>query len=140
MLAKAWKHCVDFHQIFVDFKQASDCINRENIYTIFHQFSISNKLIKFIQITIDHTQTLVRIQNQPIELYELLKGLKQRVGLTPVLFHIFVEYIIKKMSSNANNSLHNKSSRIVAFSDNVNVMWWSVRDIKVLYLKQEVNA
>lgn len=50
-MEKCWEFNIDVHQIFVDFKQAYDSIDRTILYHIMLKFGISGKLVLLIKMT-----------------------------------------------------------------------------------------
>jgi sorting nexin-29 len=64
------------YQIYVDFKQAYDSIQREKRYRIMHEFSIPNKLIRLVTATMRHSEAQVKIQAQLTEPFKIRQGLK----------------------------------------------------------------
>jgi hypothetical protein len=56
ILEKFWEYIIDVHQIFVDFKQAYDKINREKLYKIMlYFFLIPEKLIRLTKVTTENS-------------------------------------------------------------------------------------
>lgn len=64
ILEKFYEQNVNVHQLFIDFKQACDSINREKLFVILTDFGIPTKLIKLIKMTLTHTTAKVKIQGE----------------------------------------------------------------------------
>ena len=48
-LKKKWEHNEAVHQLFIDFKKASDSVRREVLYNILIEFGIPKKLLRIIK-------------------------------------------------------------------------------------------
>ena len=96
ILRCGWERDIDVYQIFVDFRQAYDSINRDKLYTIMHEFGIPGKLVRLTQVTMQQTEAQVKVDSQLTEPINITRGLKQGDGLapTPVSYtHLYVKAI-----------------------------------------------
>jgi sorting nexin-29 len=140
ILEKFWEYKIDVHQIFVDFKQAHDEINREKLYKIMLYFGIPEKLIRLTKVTVEDSAFYVKIQTELTEPTTKRNGLKQGDGLAPLLFNIVLEYVIRKSNINTDGTLIYKSIQVVAYADDVNIMARTQQDLKSTYILIEQNA
>jgi hypothetical protein len=64
---KFWEYNIDLHQLFIDFRQAYDSINRRKMYEILQEQGIPQKLIRLIHMTMTGTnsQDDLNIQGMP---------------------------------------------------------------------------
>ena len=53
---KCHEYNIDLHNIFIDFLQAFDTVNRDIIYTSLIKYNIPDKLIILIKLTMQHTK------------------------------------------------------------------------------------
>ena len=60
---KCHKYNIDLHNIFIEFSQAFDMVNRDIIYTSLIKYNIPDKLIKLIKLTMQHTKMKVKVNN-----------------------------------------------------------------------------
>jgi sorting nexin-29 len=95
ILEKCWEFSINVYQIYVDFKQAYDSIQREKLYGIMHEFNIPNKLIRLVRATMRNSEAQVKIQAQLTKPFKIRQGLKQGDGLALSLFNLALEYAIK---------------------------------------------
>jgi hypothetical protein len=56
ILEKCWEFNINVYQIYVDFNQAYDSIQREKLYRIMHEFNIPNKLIRLVTATMRNSE------------------------------------------------------------------------------------
>jgi sorting nexin-29 len=64
ILENACEHRVDIHQLYIDFKQAYDTINRTKLEEIMKEFGIPKKLVRLIKMTLMNTKSKVKIQRK----------------------------------------------------------------------------
>jgi len=77
------------YQLYVDFRQAYDSIDREKLYSIMLDFNIPRELVRLTRLTMENSESRVKIQGN-------LTGLKQRDGLATMLFNLALEYAVRK--------------------------------------------
>ena len=61
-LEKFYEYDKQLHQLFVDFKQAYDSLDRGKIYKIMREFGIPSKLIRLTEMTLKGTVCKVRVE------------------------------------------------------------------------------
>jgi hypothetical protein len=96
---KCLEHIIELHNVFVDFMQAFDSINRPMIPKCLKQYKVPKKLINLAQNTLQQTKVKVKINNDMTEQYEITSGVKQCDPLSALLFSIVVGVIITKTGS-----------------------------------------
>jgi hypothetical protein len=100
--------------------QAFDSVNRSMIPDCLKQFSVPNKLIKLVKLTLQDTKLKVKINNDYTEQFEVRTGVKQCDPLSPVLFSTLMDVIIKKLEIRGNISTRLK--QLSAYADDVLIM------------------
>jgi hypothetical protein len=137
LLNKCWEFNVDVYQVFVDFEQAYDSIERNELFGIMNCFGIPTKLVKLVSATMEGAKSCVKIQNDLTDHFEVKRGLKQGDGLAPVLFNIVLEYDIRQLSVDVNASLIYQAGQIVGYVDDINVMGRSIQTVEKIYRELE---
>lgn len=133
LLEKCWERNVNIYQIFVDFKQAYDSIQRKKLLQILLELGVPAKLVRLIQLTHLDTNARVRVQNTLTDAFQVNQGLKQGDGLAPMLFNLALEAVIRKTSIQRNYTLVNKSAQVIGYADDINIVGRSVRAVKECY-------
>ena len=62
-MEKPWEFNIDIHQLFVDFKQAYDSIDRQALFNIMNEFDIPKKLINLTKATLTNTKCKILVDN-----------------------------------------------------------------------------
>jgi len=91
LLEKAWEQNISVHQLFVDFKQAYDTVNRTALYGILRRLGIPQKLINLIRAMLQDSQGRVVLQGKLSDCFPIDSGLKQGDALSCVLFNLVLE-------------------------------------------------
>ena len=82
---------------FVDFKKAFDSIHREKLWQVLRNAGIAGNLYRAIQSIYNSVLSCVRANGSFTSFFECPIGLKQGCLLSPILFSIFIEKLVKKM-------------------------------------------
>lgn len=127
---KFWEYNVNTYQLFIDFKQAYDSINRSELINILVNFNIPTKLVRLVKLTMENTVCQVKVGRELGQEFKVTRGLKQGDGLAPVLFNLTLESVIRKCRVDVASTLLNKSIQITGYADDLNIMARSVPDLK----------
>ena len=99
ILGRACEYTVDIHQLYIDYKQAYDTINRAELVEIMKEFGIPMKLVRLVKMTLANTNSKVKIQRELSLGFETI-GLRQGDSLSILLFNLCMEKIIRKFGIN----------------------------------------
>jgi hypothetical protein len=91
ILEKKWECDGTVHQLFIDFKKASDSVSREVLYGILIEFGIPRKLVGLIKMCLSETYSTVHIGKFQSDKFPIQNGLKQGDALSPLLFNFALE-------------------------------------------------
>jgi len=100
---KCHEYNIELHNIFVDYSQAFDSINRNKITECLIKYEIQIIIIiiiNLIGLTLTNTIAKVKIVNQFTNEFRIVSGVKQRGPLTANLFSIDIDYILKQLDLN----------------------------------------
>lgn len=140
LLEKSWEFNVNIHQLFVDFKQAYDSVNRIALYEILKQLGIPTKLVAMIRATLYRSNGRVVLQNSLSEVFEISSGLKQGDGLSGLLFNLVLEWVIRRIDINWKGTLMNTSRQILGFADDLDLLGRGVIAVKEVFVQLERAA
>jgi hypothetical protein len=142
-LEKCWEHNIDIHQLFIDFKQAYDSIDRRKLRETLRSFEIPEKLIRMIQLTLKQTTCRVRIQGDISRSFLVLRGLRQGDCLSTILFNLILERVFRETRrANVRNegSVLDRGNQILAFADDVDIIGRTTVDVKEAFVPLEEAA
>lgn len=113
IMEKAWEYNTPIYQLFIDFKEAYDSIDRRKLYNVMKELGIPIKLINLTRMTMEKSKAMVKIQNRLLPTFTTTKGVRQGDGLAPILFNIALEKVIIESTNNINGTIINKSHQII---------------------------
>ncbi len=88
------------HQLFIDFKKAYDSVRRKVLYNILMESGISMKLVRLIKMCLIEMYSRIRVGKNLSDMFLIRNGLKQGVGLSPLLFNFALDYAIRRVQIN----------------------------------------
>ena len=101
------------NQLFIDFKQAYDSINRDKLMLILEEFKIPRKLINLIGMTLRNATGTVKVQNMMTEEFGINKGLRQGDALLTQLFNVVLEKVMRHIKINKGGSIYTSTLQIL---------------------------
>jgi len=104
------------------------------------EFNIPNKLISVTQMTIENTQSQVRIQTDLSELIATKKGLRQGDSLACLLFNLALEKAVRKAGIQTSGTIFYKSVLLLAYADDIDIIARSRTALKEAFLSLEIAA
>lgn len=81
---------------FIDLEKAFDKVPREKLWQIMRKRKINEKMVKNIESIYKHNKSYVRTRNMNSTTFTTKEGIRQGGALSPTLFIIFMDEIIKK--------------------------------------------
>jgi sorting nexin-29 len=125
---------VDLFQIYIDFGQAYDHINREKLYEAMIHFHIPVKIIRLVRLTMRSTESHLRVQTELTDSIAIEQGLKQGDGLAPLLFNLPLEFILRRLSTDLEQTIEYKSTQILAYADDIAIISRSLSEATETYI------
>ena len=134
----AYEYIIHLHNLFIEFKQTFDSVNRDRMLNDLLIFGIPKKLVQLISGTKAGSKATVRVDNQYTSTFHITNGVRQWVALSPVLFDIDLEDILQKMHITVH--IGTKSTQILAYADDVAIMSGSKNELKGTFFYTEKEA
>ena len=130
ILERACEYKVDIHQLYIDYKQAYDTINRAELVEIMKEFGIPMKLVRLVKMTVANTNSKVKIQGKLSPSFETMIGLRQGDSLSTLLFNLCMEKIIRNVRISPGGTIYNRTRQCLAYADDVVILGRSEGYIK----------
>jgi hypothetical protein len=114
---KCHEYNIDLYNIFVDYTQAFDSVNRNEIIESLMQYDIPSKIIRLSGLTLTNTTAKVKINNQLTENFRVETGVKESDPLSATLFTVVIDNVLKQMDLRGNISTRLKQCS--AYADDI---------------------
>ena len=114
---KCHEYNIDLHNIFIDFSQVFDTVNRDGIYNSLTKYNIPDKLIKLIKLTMQRTKMKVKVNNSYSEWFETKAGVRQGDPLSALLFSVVLDSVITNLEIRGN--ITTRLKQICAYADDI---------------------
>jgi len=114
ILEKTKEFGIETHHLVTDFKSPYDTIKRGQLCNAMSEFNIPNKLIRLTWMTMENTQSQVRIQFDLSDLITITKGLRQGDSLACLLFNLALEKVVRNARIQRSGTIFYKSVQLLA--------------------------
>ena len=82
---------------FIDLRKAYDSVNRDLLWKAMREYGITEKIVKILNSLYDNTRAKVRVKGKLSEFLSLKTGVKQGCVLSPLLFNIFMDWVVRRV-------------------------------------------
>ena len=82
---------------FIDFAQAYDSVWRKGTWKILEKYGICAKIIRLIRNLYSTIFACIRLEGEETEWFEIETGLRQGCILSPILFNMVLDYIMRRL-------------------------------------------
>lgn len=115
---KRWEHGEETHTIFIDFKSAFDTLNRKEMFKELEILKVPQKLRTILEVSLKHTKAKVRFQGTTTHSFEINKGVKQGDPISPTLFNLVLEGVLRRTKLDKKNIMTDQI-QLIAYADDV---------------------
>ena len=112
---KAYEYNIHLHNLYIDFKQAFDSVNRSRMLNDLMLLGIPKKLTQLVDVTMAGSRATVRVDNQYTPTFPITNGVRQGDALSSILFDLVLEAITRKLSITGH--IGTRSTQIFAYAD-----------------------
>lgn len=95
VLEKHVEHQQECAMAFIDLRKAYDSVDRELMMAILRAEGVPEKLVKLIEKLYEHTTLRVRVKDELGRSVEISSGVRQGCILSPTLFNLFLNFLLK---------------------------------------------
>lgn len=129
LMEKYYEYNKDLHILFVDFKEAYDSIDREKLWIALRNYRIPKKIVKLVKICNQKTFCKVRFMGETSEHFECKISLRQGDALSPVLFNLALEKVIRDIREEQEMEIIGVNT-LLAYADDIVILGISQKDIE----------
>ena len=95
----SWKKAREFHTniyfCFIDYAKAFECVDHNKLWEILKEMGISEHLICLLRNLYAGQEAAVRTGHGTTDWFQIGKGVRQGCILSPCLFNLYAEYIMR---------------------------------------------
>ncbi|KAL4152688.1 hypothetical protein QTP88_000521 [Uroleucon formosanum] len=133
LVEKHYEFDNDLHLLFIDYKQAYNSINREVLWDTLITFGIPAKIVKMIKLCMNKTRCKVRFNQHISDEFEVKTGLRQGDALSPILFNIALEMVVRKTQKKyggVNLEENRRQCGVLAYADDIIILGSDSQEVK----------
>ena len=127
---------------FIDYAKAVDCVDHNKLWKILKEMGIPDHLTCLLRNLYAGEKATIRTEHGTTDLFQIRKGVHQGCVLSPCLFNLYLEYIIK------NTGLDEAQAGIKIAGRNINnfryaddtLMAESEEELKSLLMKEKEES
>lgn len=116
---------------FVDLEKAFDKVPRQTLFEILSEYGVNGALLKSIQSLYVNSRAAVRIDGKLSSWFQVGNGVRQGCCLSPLLFVIYMDKIIKSARFSGKVNIGDISVDCLAYADDLVLMADSVGDLQL---------
>ena len=123
---------------FIDYAKAFDCVDHNKLWKILKKMGIPDHLTFLLRNLYAGQEATVRIGHGTTDWFQIGKGVRQGCILSPCLFNLHAEYIMRNAGldeAQAGIKIANRNINNLRISDDTTLMAESKEDLKRLLIK-----
>jgi hypothetical protein len=97
ILERAMEYGKTIFMCFIDYSKAFDCVHHSRLWNTLRSMGMPEHIIVLINSLYTKQEAAVRMEYGNTEWFEVRKGVRQRYILSPYLFNLYSEYILRRV-------------------------------------------
>ena len=141
------EQCLEFQKPlavnFIDFQKAFDSVHRESLWSIARSYGIPESFIGIFKGLYANSRSCVRTESGSTEFFDIFSGVRQGCILSPLLFLMAVDFVLKKTADGAGRGIPwTGGSRLkdLDFADDIALLAEDSADLQELTTSLKQNA
>ena len=118
----------DLYLCFIDLEKAFDRVPRQKLFEDLCEYGIRGNLLSAIKSIYVGSKAAVRIDGEMSESFEVSEGVRQGCCVSPLLFIIFMDKIIRQANIEGNIEVGEVIMKILAYADDLILLMDNVSD------------
>ena len=103
----------------MDFKKAYDSVHRNSLWNAMQEFGIPRKLINMTRLCMEDTYNIVTYKGRKSDPFQITSGLKQGDALSPLLFNLALEKVVRKVKEDC---VIGGTSKMLGYADDIDII------------------
>ena len=134
MMEKHLQHQKELYHNFIDFKKAFDRVWHDGLWHSLRGFGIKEGLVQIMKSLYSSANSAVLLNNNTSEYFRTTVGVRQGCLLSPVLFNLYLEQIMRDTLHNFESSISIGGRKIsnLRFADDIDLMGGSNSELQEL--------
>ena len=123
---------------FIDYAKAFDCVDHNKLWTILQEMGIPDHLTCLLRNLYAGQEATVRTGHGSIDWFQIRKGVCQGCILSPCLFSLYAEYIMRNAGleeTQAGIKIAGRNINNLQYADDTTLMAESAEELKSLLMK-----
>ena len=123
---------------FIDYAKAFDCVDHNKLWKILKEMEIPDHLICLLRNLYAGQRATVRTGNETIDWFQIGKGVRQGCILSPCLYNLYTEYIMRNVQldeAQAGIKRAGRNTSNLRYTDDTTLMAESEEERKSLLMK-----
>ena len=137
IIKKARKFQKNIYTCFIDYSKAFDCMNHNKLWEILEKIGIPGHLTYLLRNLYAGQEATVRTGHETTDWFQIRKGIHQGCILSPCLFNLYVEYIMRDTGQEEAQSgikMARRNINNLRYADDTTLMAESKEELKTLLM------
>ena len=138
IIEKAREFQKNIYFCFIDYAKAFDCVDHNELWKILQEMGIPDHLICLLRNLYADQEATVRTGHGKTDWFQAGKGVCQGYILSPCLFNLYAEYIMRKTGleeTQAGIKIAGRNINNLRYADDITLMAESEEELKCLLMK-----
>ena len=122
----------------VDYAKAFDCVGHNKLWKILQEMGIPDHLTFLLRNLYADQEAIVRTDHGTTDWFQIRKGVRQGCILSPCLFNLYAEYIMRNAGldeAQAGIKIAGRNINNLRYADDTTLMAESEEELKSLFMK-----
>lgn len=120
----------DLYLAFVDLEKAYDSVPRSKLWSVLAEYGVNGKLLEAIKSLYVNCRAAVRIDGRLSEWFDVKNGVRQGCTISPLLFIIYMDKLIKVSNLKGKVVLGNNDISSLAYADDLSLCGSSEEELQ----------
>ena len=142
-MEKAWKFQKNIYFCFIDYAKNFDCVDHNTLWKILKEIEIPDHLICLLKNLYAGQEATVRSRHGTTDWFQIGKGVRQGYILSPCLFNLYAEYIMRNAGleeTQAGIKIARRNNNNLRYADDTTLMAESEEELKSLLMRVEEES